>query len=386
MENYVELEQPINTSDISIINYIDTKISKAYEGYKELFDFLTLLHVTKKDAFDIMQLTNLHCQKMNTPLHNTLIDALCKKNIFFNEAINYFSTSVHKNIDQVTYKTIDIVDNPTAEQPSPEFNNIPQEIREYIMQKVHDEIDLWYEIPLPHPDAVHRFAIHPATDRAITYSFDYQLRVWDLTTASIFFTCMGDNAIDLVQFNENGSLFATASRYRTYNSDEISYIKIYDLIAQKLLLTMQHDARVYHVKFIKNSPLQLTTFGKKKIDGYKHAIVTLWHLNTKKPSTYDSKISPWQGKNFNFFASDKYAGYVDDDENTVRIIKKKCAPLYICKQAIKNNTDVNTLDTIPRSQQYHQLTQYEKQLISTKIEQEKSWLKNSPMILALARK
>jgi WD40 repeat protein len=278
------------------------------------------------------------------------------------------------------------VDNPASEQCIPELTMFPQQIKEYILQKAHDEIDCGYEIPLKHQNTIHRFDIHSATDKAVTYSLDYTLRVWDLTTASVLFTLARDIAIDLVRFNYDGSLVATASRYITSTNDEISHVNIYNIISRKLLHSIQHDARIYHIQFVQQSPSILIMFSKKKCDDQNLKMVTALRLNTKKPVAHRLQVRPWQKENFIKSLSDKYAGYIEDEDNTVRVIKKKCVPLYICTQAIYNSERLDKLDNILKSQQYQQLTKYEKQLIIKKIEQEKSWSRNSPMLLALQRK
>jgi hypothetical protein len=139
------------------------------------------------------------------------------------------------------------------------------------------------------------------------------------------------------------------------------------------------------MQFIKQSPLTLKIFSKKMID-HKTRTITTYQFTSQKSMKCFSEQTYWRKEDFGGFLTDKYAGYIDDENNTLWIIKKKCAPLYICKQAIKNNTNLDTLDNILKSQQYQQLTGYEKSLINQEITQEKSWSRNNPMLLALQRK
>src|SRR4029077_8352951 len=102
-----------------------------------------------------------------------------------------------------------------------------------------------------------------------------------------------DNAIDRIKFNQDGSLLATASRYRTNSNDEISRITIYNIISRTLLHTISHDARVRHMQFTQSSPLTLTIFSKKKINGCKFPLITHWKLHPKKPITHHSQQLQW---------------------------------------------------------------------------------------------
>jgi hypothetical protein len=393
MEHYPkqELSQlPTDTITIKTLNTLDEAINKQCSSNNWFVDFCNVLLLTERDALAIINLTD----QPDNNIPHSLIDALREKNIFFNEAINYFSQYARTNRDAVTYETIDIIDNPKLQQPVTQLNSLAQPIKNYIMQRTQDRCRLTYDISLTHRCMVRLFIIHPTTDRAVTHSTDNQLRIWDLTTGKIIMNFQEKNALVLIQFNQDGSLMATAVAYKLKHNDQMkSRIKIRDPLSQgRPLYTFTQDARVYHINFMQ-FPSQniIATFAQEEYDR-KDRILTLWQCNDEQKFIKHSCSGPlpWRGDEIIEFFSDreKYEGYLDEeDEKIVLITKKKCPALYLCKQAIENHDCVDSLNDIKQKQPYQRLTEYEKELIQKDIKECKSQAqKNIPMYLALQRK
>lgn len=389
-KNDIPLQQlPADTFDITTVNSINAEINKQYPPNNCFVNFCRLLLLTEEDMRTIINLTN----QPDSNISPALIDALRKKNIFFDEALNYFSNLTRNNRDAVTYKTIDIID----QQPIPQLKSVALPIKNYIMQQVQDKCKLTYDIDLTHTHTVRLFAVHPTTDRAVTHSTDNQLRIWDLTTGSMISNFTEKDPIVLIQFNADGSLMATAAPYTTRNHEVKSHIKIRKVLSEPPLDTFTQNNRVYHINFMQDSSNNnniLATFAQeeKNIHGRSDRILTMWQRNDEQKFAQFGSSSPlpWRGDTLIEFLSDKekYDGCINDEnDKIVRITKKKCAALHLCKQTIENNDCLNSLTNIKQKQVYLQLTEYEKKLIKKDITECISQAeKNTPMYLALQRK
>ncbi len=394
MESVELQQQTTNTLNIKTLNLISDKIDYEYAQGNEVSNFFTRLQLKKTDMLAIINLTDYWYKTTADFLNPSFIDALREKNTFFDEAINYFIKLARKNRDNVTCATINAIDNPASHQPVQLLNTIPREIKEYVMQQAYNEITLTYNMILAHPHKVRLLAVHPATDRAVTHSTDSQLRIWDLKTGSAI-TFQENNPIILIQFNQDGSLMATATHYTTRNNHTKSRIKIRKPLSEKPLHTITQDAHVYHINFMQGSSNNiLAAFAQEHNNAFgRHdRILTLWQLNDiQEPiKLCSSSPLPWRQDQLTEFLSDKkkYEGSINDDDDTiVCIIKKRCVTLHLCKQAIENNTHLDTLNDIHATLPYQRLTEYEQQLINKDIaEQISQAKKNIPLFLALQRK
>jgi hypothetical protein len=355
------------------INAIDEKINKKYsEEY--IPDFLKKLGLTAEEKHDILTITNECCERSNTQLSTQLINDLYKKNMFFEAAIDYFGDFARQNINSVTYKTIDTINNPANQQPIPQLNTIPQSIKKYVMKTVCKEISASYNIPLAHDRAVRLFAIHPKSDTVASYCYDNALYLWDLKTGCIKKTINNHPNIDSIQFNQDGSLIALISNLLTKNFCKKSHIQIRNSTTAERIATIKQNDHVYFAAFVQGQSNTVATFMLEENSKYKRRdrVMHLWKLNEQNKYIHIGSLPPlpWLGEHFIEFLSDKkkYDGNLDEeDHKIIQITAKKCPALYLCIQALHNHKDANTHNIIEQSQTYQQLTEYEKQLVIKKI-------------------
>ncbi len=374
MEHFVELQQqPINNCITTTINAIDEKINKKYSK-NFIPDFATTLGLTEEEKHDIATIASACCEKNNTQLSTQLINDLRKKNIFFDAAIDYFSDFAHQNINNVTYTTIDTVNNPANQQPIPQLNTIPQPIKKYIIKTVYKEMGASYNIPLVHDRAVRLFAIHPKSDTVASYCHGNTLHLWDLKTGAEKKKIVNHPNIDFMQFNHDGSLIALISNLLTKNFCKKSRIQIRNSTTAERIATIKQDNHVYFANFVQGqSNSTIATFMLEENSKYKRRdrVMHLWQLNEQNKYIHIGSLPPlpWLGEHFIEFLSDKkkYEGSLDEENNRViHITAKKCPALYLCTQAIYNHKETNTRNIIEQSQTYQQLTEYEKQLVIKK--------------------
>jgi len=293
-----------------------------------------------------------------------------KKNTFFTEAINYFTNFACKNLDDVTWNTLNIINDPTAHQPTPELNMLPLPIKEYVMQLARNEIKLNYEIILEHSDTINLFCICPTTHIVVTHGANKELRLWDLKTNSYITTFPENNHIHTLRFKPDGSQLATVAYYNDIN---VSHIKIWGLQLQKLLYSIKQKHYVYHIDFTQGASSNVLTVFTQKPYGNKEKVLTLWSLDKNANPILLGSTSPLQWTGEELTHTDvpykkHYTGYLHGhDRSILYITKKYCPDLHSCRQAIENNTCADTLSNIPNSQPYSLLTKYEQKMIDTDI-------------------
>ena len=297
-----------------------------------------------------------YCKKKEIPLLVALLETLYEKNNFFAKAIDYFSNFARQNLDNVTCNTINIVNNPTLEQPIQQLNMLPLPIKKYTMLRVRDEIKLNYKITLLLSDTVHLFKICPSTDVIATQSKDKKLTLWNLKTGLLINTLPENDPLLLICFSADGSRMGTAVHYKTSDDRPMSRIKIWDPLLQKLLYVITQKSFVYHIDFIQGAQNNiLTVFTQKKHHEQKNRRLTLWSLtlNKEKPKRLGhTSPLPWRGDQLVEINNEKYKVCVhSEDESIVCIKKKNCTALHICKQAIENNTRLETLNKINSKKQ-----------------------------------
>jgi WD40 repeat protein len=391
METVNLIKQPINHNNINTIELINDKINKKYPPNNALSDFFTRLQLTQEDKLTIITIPN--AQKINIPLTASLLDGLYKKNNFFAEAVDYFTKFAHTNVGNVTCDTIDIVNNPESNQLIPELNLLPLPIKQYIMHRVYtevlDEDALDYEITLPLSNVI-LFEICPSTDVIATFSKDKKLNLWDLTTGLYINSLQENNSVNLIRFNTDGSLIGTVFHYTTAQSSRPkSRIKIWGPQLQDLLHTINQDNFVYHIDFTQGTADTVLTIFSQEHHDQQHKTLTLWLLEKEKHKLLGhTSPFPWRGDQLSGIKNEKYNSFTHPNNNSkICIIKKNCSALYLCKQAIENNNNVDVLQNIPLSTTYSQLTEYEQNIVTKKINKKSAPSKIfNPMILMLQTK
>ena len=377
MERFVELQQqPINHCAVETINAIDEKINKKY-AEKFVPDFLKKLRLTTEEKLDILTITNDCCNKSKTELSTQLINDLYEKNTFFEAAIDYFSDIARDNINNVTYATIDTINNPENIQPIPQLNTIPQPIKEYFMKAACKEMSIPYDIPLTHDCAVQIFAIHPKSDTAASYCYGKTLHMWDLKTGTEKKQIVRHPNVDFIQFSYDGSRMAVINNLLTTHLCKKSHIEIINSSTMERIDIIKQNNHVYFVDFMQQqSNNTVATFVFEKNDKYNrhNRLMHLWQLNKQnKYILINSSLPlPWGCEQPIEFLSDKkkYEGNLDEETNKIiQITVKRRAALHLCSQALKNHKDLSLINNITTSQTYQQLTEYEKQLVIQKISQ-----------------
>jgi WD40 repeat protein len=253
-----------------------------------------------------------------------------------------------------------------------------------------DEDALDYEMTLPLSSAVILFEICPSIDVIATFSKDKKLNLWDLTTGLHINSFQENNSINVIHFNTDGSLMGTVFHYTTAESSRPkSCIKIWEPLLQQLLHTIKQDNFVYHIDFTQGAADTVLTIFSQEHHDQQHKTLTLWLLKKEdhKLLGHTSPL-PWRGDQLSGISNEKYKGFTHPDDNSkICVIKKNCSALYLCKQAIENNTHLDALQNIPLSKTYSQLTEYEKDIVSKKIDEKITQSKKmTPLLLALQRK
>ncbi len=397
-EPFVELQQPINNYTIAIVDLIDKEINKKYHSHTAYPDyinnFLNKFQLTQENMLDIVNSANTACEDDNTQLSKKLITALRKKNILFNETITYFMNFARQNLDDVSYKTVQIIDDPQKKQPADQLNKIALPIKTYIMQTTRKEQCLEYDIPLIHERTVCSFAIHSKTDTAASYSYDEVLHIWNLKTGKEKIKLKKYPPIAFIQFNQDGSRIATISNYTGQDQAETSYIRILNSQTAEQLYKIKQNNYVYHFNFMQDAHNMLAIFTLKENskDSRQDRIMYLWQLNDKNEYIQNgsSLPLPWRCERFAEFLSDtkKYGGFIDESNGKIlHITAKKGIAFHLCTNAIQNHNNMGSLEEINSSNPYKKLTEYEKQLVAQKIIKRKTQIhKNSPLMLGLQRK
>jgi hypothetical protein len=379
MERFVELQQqPINTINIQTVNTIDIEINGKY-GSKLLPDALVALALTDKDKLDIVNRVNKYCKANNVELSKQLINTLYKNNVFFETAIDHFITFARQNIHEVTYETIDKIG---------QLNTIAPPIKEYVIKTTCKEMCTPYDITLAHNSNVHLFAIHPKSGTVASCCNDNSLHIWNLKTGAIEKEIKTPYTINILQFNQNGSLLGTVHTYKTKNNDEKYCIKIRDTKTAAILYKIKQYDRVYHMSFMQKEPTQVVAvFAIQQNNKYarQDRLLRLYQLTENNTCTDIGSFPPlpWRCEQYVEFSSDKkkYEGHIDEDNcNNIQITTKQRTALHLCTQAIENHNNASSIHTIEQSQTYQRLTEYEKQLVANKIAHQKTLLQKNQLL------
>lgn len=385
MEQYIELI-PINPQKKTTINqptfivnaknivtFIDEVINQQHPQLHPFLNFFTTTPVlTTEEMLSIAHLTHECCKNSATPIPS-LFDALYKQNSYFAETINYFSKFARKNLDSVTGNTIDTIGNPEASQPMQQLNSLPPSIKQYTMLCADNEAAFTYTIVLPHAQSVRAFDVCPTTHMAATHSKDKMLYLWDLKTGLCINTLPENDLLTLIQFNADGSLMGTVAHYRTSDNRQESHIKIWDPLVQKLLHTIKQGFSVYHIDFTHGTPHNTLAIFTQENHAHRHKFLTLWAINKQTSPTLLGHTTqlPWAGEHLTdnklLYKKDYECFVCPNKKSLLHITKRKCHALHLCKQAIENNSNPDTLTNIRCSQTYQQLTKYEKQMVKKQI-------------------
>src|SRR6266404_5835434 len=104
----------INCDDILILDRIDQEINKKYPSTNALVDFFK--QFTEKDMLSIIKIPHQWCNENDSDVTPSSLNALYKKNSFFEKAVNYFTEYARENFDNVTTDTIAFVADPDINQ------------------------------------------------------------------------------------------------------------------------------------------------------------------------------------------------------------------------------------------------------------------------------
>jgi hypothetical protein len=360
---------PVEHEDL--LTRLDEKINNAFkldQTIYSLLNFFESMSVTEEDAFFIIEMVHSECP--NNSLTTQLLEDLQQKNSFFELSIKHFINLATEDLKNVTSETLKIIEDTTAEQPTPQLNKLPQEIKTYIMHCALNSIDCTYSFPLKHESTVKAFDICPQIDTAATNTENGTLYLWDLNKAINKKEAVASNEYYCgLQFNKEGSLLAGAEKFTP-----ATCIRIWNMATKQKTHTVQAPSPMYHMDFLDQSAQPtLCTFSAKNDVKSLH----LWQLddNAQPQCIGTLPVLPWTNgskTNINPKSRPPYTGTVKNPL-TVTITKNRCLKLYLCTKAIKNSFAQLKAENITASNSYKKSVEAEQYIIDNDIKKHREF-------------
>ena len=313
-------------------------------------------------------------------MNNEIIVPLYEKNTFFKKAIDHFTELASQNVKKVTYDSLATITNTEIEQPTSQLNELPRGIKKFVMNKAQEQIQHSYDLTLAHTqnEKINCFDISVPTDLAVTGS-DSSIRLWNLKRGEWCLATLSEEAVGIC-FNMKGSHVTAMQRG--------PIIKQWKINGSQLICTHSHQLNVGTLPYlsymqyltnnmvlvmIKDQQSRYRTTGEK----YRYGYIAVQFNHDKTVSVSDITASPiTYVEESNAFDQDPYS--VRDTRpffiKSLPITKKNCRALYLCELAIQNHQDTLSLENIEQSLQYKELTEYEKAIITAKIEERRTEL------------
>jgi WD40 repeat protein len=360
---------------------IDDSINKEYAS-NPILGFIAEQRLSEADMDNIIKKkVNENCIYNGNKLvmNNKIIIPLYEKNTFFKKAIDHFTELASQNIKKVTYDSLATITDPETIQPTSQLNELPRKVKKFVMNKAQEQIQHSYDLTLVHTqnEKINCFDISVSTDLAVTGS-DSSIRLWNLKRGEWCLTTLSEEAVGICfstngshitamqrgpiikQWKINGSQLICTHRYQ-FNVDTLHYLSYMQYLTNNIVLAMMNNQR----------SKQRTTGTK-----YRYGHISVQFNHDKTVAISDLTVSPiTYVEESNTFDQDPY--YVSAESNIpapLKITKKNCHTLYLCELAIQNHQDTLSLENIEQSQQYQQLTEYEKAIITAKIEEKRTEL------------
>jgi hypothetical protein len=319
-----------------LVSTIDAAINKKYSAqFFEVF-----LELTSQDFFDIMSLI---AQYTNAP-SRALLNKLYKKNSSCKQALEYFLAFAQRNINKVTFYSLEAIQNPTAQQKVAQLNKLPAPIKQLLMESAYNKTTGEYTINLKgHTDKITFFDICTVTHHAATSSLDKTLRLWNLQTGKYVLTFPEKNAdtISCIAFNHDGSLLATIKQVRAGTP---KVIDLWDTKSAQRLHTIQHN----------NTNLQTSSEYSNDVKMLVGVIKTYAQYNANNPNARYYRTH-WNNK--------YHTQYLPrcNPHATLSIKKLNCRSLTICEHMVKNTPNL-LLEHFEQKPLFNELTEYEKNI------------------------
>jgi WD40 repeat protein len=293
-------------------------------------------------------------------MNEAAITKLIRKTYCFKDAIDYFCDLAQKNFDNVTFQTLTTIQDVKVQQPTPQLNQLPRTIKEYVMNHVTNNHSCTIMFPI---DAGHieSFDIHDKSDLIATASYDGTFQLWNLSHAKQIHTFPEKANRGLIKFTPDGCRLITATLYQQ-NPDE-SHITLWDVPSRERLGTIKIP---YYVKNIALFDNQSNIIDISSILTIMTRFKLLSYALTKKNEQFvclgECRSNPYNG-------SANPENYHSTSKKNKFSIKKQCTQLYLCEQAIKNTSDTTLLPNITKTSIYQSLTPYEKGIVDDKLKE-----------------
>jgi WD40 repeat protein len=359
---------------------LDRAINKKYTE-NSLQNILTKWRPTDSDMFGIVDTVTLACYP--TEISDKTTASLYEKNNFFKQALDYFAKSASNDIKHVTYNTLSSITNPETNQRTLELNLLPLAVKKFVMHKAQEQIERSYDLILAHSEneSINCFHVSASTGLAVTAS-DESIRLWNLNKGEMCLVTLPEGAY-LICFSPDGShiIGLAAEKKTTFKQWEINDSQLILTHTYHYKMNANTDGAFQYmfeyIKYFTNNLILLTgKRWKETSNTYTKYFHTLIQCNedgtTTNVGSTDTPLCDGECdhtfKKFPYYAGEEYI------TTSLIVTKNNCRALYLCELAIRNHRDILSLKNIEQAQQYEELTDYEKALITAEIEKKRTEL------------
>jgi hypothetical protein len=367
---------------------INTIINEKYYHSTSIGRFLSVLSLSNKDLINIMNIVGNHIANKNKNDIRTIMTILKEKNPFFAKAIELCIECASDDIKNVTPNTLAIINDPLKKQPNTILNQIPQDIKTWVMNIAKQNIDYYYTIELNTAHTILAFALSP--DHAIVSSENNNIKIWSLNNQSVN-NISTKYPVQRIEISPNGQYFfiieakKKGDRYKFYSSERI--VSSPDTISFTLP-TIKNYTTIF-AQYIKDHFINV--YQQKNPDGQFQC--ELWNtqnktliasVNLEHYVGYNATKSKKSGPHGTYYANHPYN---TRHYETLSVIKAQCPDYYLCHKAVKNASP-KTLHNIKSTNIYNTLTDIEKERILGAIRKklELTDAKNKPLLISYTEK